>query len=1068
MGLYRDDEGLVFEADDKFGQSMGYEPVSPAEEADIHAKRGLAQRADEEGSGIASTVNAGASRLLSGATMGLSDVALGATLPDEYRKRLVSDVNAHPYLSTAAELAGNLGSALAEPGSLLSHTPTGYLAGLASHEIESGLAQGGVAGVSKALGVMGTEGALQSGGQYIGHAALEDADTTAEGLAGALGTGFLFGAGGGGAALGVSHGAMAARKMFARTMGDTDAKVAESAWTIAREEALQADATTAQAAQAKLDELRQMKADALRGRNETRAATRDEQVRAQRVGPETVPEAAPAPAEGPEPLIDVSAQPPGMPTSVFRRPDALDPAAAREFDASLPRAEEPPLASDALMAKPISGQVTSVKAPTTKKIPRPEGLSAVQSDLEAQLAGTKAKLDSGESLADVGAQAERPIKASKGNESDSIEKWLAEARDHSSAKKTADLEALREMGMRRGSNDTLAEMRAARTEELLGKPIANTESDLIAALDEFEQARKGFLDMATHDFSITLPAKRGVPGDFLKGQKIEGALSNEGSLASGDVARLREPPTGAGHRRTMDAVDTAHEEALMHARETNDPRAAGQALQEADRLEQILLHLSAGGKTHVPTGDFASDIGQKAKIIDRYEKASAKIADVAGDAAHPVSAAKAKAYAQANDEAVRKATDRSARAVDDNETFGPSVMTSKDRVLDAKERQNEATKHYDNVSADMIDAQDAASKAKAQYSAAERAKKGALRVDAKAARTTGRGADMAAKALGVNELLDLPGMPKVHNLPVVGPLLSAYLKYRTLKGALGRSMGVVTATADSRVAALASRTRDRIARAVDRSLGALEAGGKYATRMVPPVAGALAARLYDDGLPSPKPNAPIGELAAARIRELAAYVHTPNAIENDVRKQLRGVIDPDVITAAEKQRRVAMEYLLANAPKAPEQGMLQTVKWQPSPAESMSLDRRWAAINDPAAVYEHLAAANRMLSLEAADALLNVYPQLFAQAQQRVVEKIGEAHDAKSIPYRTRLQMSLLYKLPLDAALSPDNLKISQSVYDRKPMVPPGAPPAPPTPSIAGGTNLTALFQTPADRRALR
>jgi hypothetical protein len=107
-----------------------------------------------------------------------------------------------------------------------------------------------------------------------------------------------------------------------------------------------------------------------------------------------------------------------------------------------------------------------------------------------------------------------------------------------------------------------------------------------------------------------------------------------------------------------------------------------------------------------------------------------------------------------------------------------------------------------------------------------------------------------------------------------------------------------------------------------------------------------------------------------------------------------------------------------------------------------------------------------MLSLEAAEALRAVYPQLFAQAQQRVMERLAES--PKSIPYRQRVQMSLLYKLPFDAALDPDNLKITQSVYERKMAAPPPGAPVPPTPSVAGDTNLTALFQTAADRRAMR
>jgi hypothetical protein len=114
-----------------------------------------------------------------------------------------------------------------------------------------------------------------------------------------------------------------------------------------------------------------------------------------------------------------------------------------------------------------------------------------------------------------------------------------------------------------------------------------------------------------------------------------------------------------------------------------------------------------------------------------------------------------------------------------------------------------------------------------------------------------------------------------------------------------------------------------------------------------------------------------------------------------------------------------------------------------------------------------------MITLEAGEALRTVYPQLFSQAQQRVIQHIAELK--ASVPYRTRLQLSLQYQLPLDSALEAGNLKITQSVYERKPSSPaydpamaPAAAPPTATPSIAAGTDLTTIYQTTADRNALR
>jgi hypothetical protein len=1125
---------------------MGYSPVVAAEEQDIYAQRGLAERGDERG--IVGDINAAATGLASGLTLGGSDVLLGEILPDAERERLMSELEAHPYLRAGGEFAGAIAGGLAVPGSGLARTPAGYLGAMASREVEAGLARGGVAGVGKALGAMGAEGALQSAGQYIGHASLADTEVAAEGLAGALGTGFAFGSVGGGAALGVSKGAMAARKLYSRAMGTVDAKAAESTWSLASQEALDADIATAQTAQARLDELRAAKAEAMRYRNEARATAR-ERVPA-KAGPDgetAVSQTSSAEAfVGPEPLADVGAQPRGMPTSVFKRPEAIEfnPAAAADFDARIPTLDEgptpladvgaqPPGAQTAVFKRPDGVAEAPAAAPSAQKMtwrefnkanmsrlmksegghgpamkkmaeewkayqsapaptPAPKG---DKTELEKALEATKERVDLGDALADMTPKPREGRKlgpeTTTARDVKAIEEMLGadgaslEMRERlqrllggqpaaipkidpesiaKAIKHQQDLHKVPDFGEAYAfpKKAPFGRLRHQLTKELLGDgQLAKLETDLIDALDEFEAARKDFLDLATENFSFTMPGKRTVPSDFLEkdaGRAISG--TDVAKIRAEGKAKAAADVTGVGKRKALEILDNAHEEALLRARESADPREAGQALYDAEELEKLLERISLGPETKGAPRDFLDEVDRGAKVINRYEAASAKLAEVTGDGAHPISVEKSKAYAKANDEAVRKATERSTRAIEDMDEFGPVHKTPKQRLI-------EADKAVADLGVDVEQAGHTLSKANAKAKAGEKAKKAALRADAKAARAGSAVSKPGApEALGAVEILGLPGMPSVSDLPVVGPLLGAWLKYRTLKAALGRKMGRVPATADNRVAALASRTRDRIARAVDRSVGAMSRGGKYATRLLPPAAGILANRIYDDGEPSPKKGAPITELTAARVRELAAYVHTPGAIERDVRRELRDVVDPDIIAAAEKHRRAAMEYLLANAPKGPEQGLINTVKWQPSPAQAMSFARRVEAVSDPASVYERLAQQQAMLSLEAAEALRAVYPQLFAQAQQRVMERLAES--PKSIPYRQRVQMSLLYKLPFDAALDPDNLKITQSVYERKMAAPPPGAPVPPTPSVAGDTNLTALFQTAADRRAMR
>jgi hypothetical protein len=117
--------------------------------------------------------------------------------------------------------------------------------------------------------------------------------------------------------------------------------------------------------------------------------------------------------------------------------------------------------------------------------------------------------------------------------------------------------------------------------------------------------------------------------------------------------------------------------------------------------------------------------------------------------------------------------ERTTRAVDDAEMHGPTYKTPKERVTYAKERQLDAQRNLDDVSAKHAETQDALGKANKQVKVSEKAKKEALRLDAKTGAAAGKAG--MAEGLGVLEILDLPGMPKVSDLPVVGPLLGAWL-----------------------------------------------------------------------------------------------------------------------------------------------------------------------------------------------------------------------------------------------------------------------------------------------------
>lgn len=587
------------------------------------------------------------------------------------------------------------------------------------------------------------------------------------------------------------------------------------------------------------------------------------------------------------------------------------------------------------------------------------------------------------------------------------------------------------------------------TAESLGDDIAKQEADLAEALKEFESARENFLDSIAKDAAAkiapTIPTRGGfdqglaVPLDFAPNAPREPSVVRPGA---NDATRAGSP----GGRRAVEL------EAKLEA------ATARGATDEADALEEQLAKLDPE--------DVVADVGRAADAITRYEKASAKLTEALGDLAHPSSIAAADAITKAESDALRKYTDRSARAMEDAETFGPwqeygpREIPTKERLAYAKSDKANARAEYAKVAAQEAEAKAAYDKANAQQKLRLKESKAVAKA-AQPEAPKGKFAK-AADAGSVLEILDVPGLPKPSDLPVVGPLLGAYLKFRGVKAAMSRFSGRVPATAENKMAAMAAHTKDRIAKAIDKSLNVAEKAGKAGLK-TGSLAGVLSSRLYDDGEPDAEKDAPLNELVAVRARELTAYVNTPGAIERDVRKQLAGVTDPDLIAAVEKWRRNAMQYLLENAPKIPPQSPLVKQKVVPSPAVAVDFARRYEAVNDPASIYERIENEQAMITLQAAETLRRVYPQLFALSQMRLMEQAQKI--TASVPHRQRVNMSLLYDIPLDSSMDPDNMKILQQSFVRKPAPQPAAQGATPTPSVAAPVDLTALYQTTADRQ---
>lgn len=325
-------------------------------------------------------------------------------------------------------------------------------------------------------------------------------------------------------------------------------------------------------------------------------------------------------------------------------------------------------------------------------------------------------------------------------------------------------------------------------------------------------------------------------------------------------------------------------------------------------------------------------------------------------------------------------------------------------------------------------------------------------------------ANEALQAVGIHTPFD------VKNIPVIGPIASAYLKLRAALTVAKKAGFRVPLVGDAAVAAGSSRARDRVAESVEKMLaGGAKAVGRANTaagRMgavatLPRAAEALRARLYDDGQKRPAPKSDVDALRA-RLAELDAATANPAGVAATVRANLRGVQSAGVVDAVAAVAQRKLSYLAKHAPTPPIAAPLSRAQWRPAPAEIDRFARRVRAANDPIGVLDDV--SRGVVTAEAVDTLREVYPRLYEEARAHLLLKAPDVREA--LPHQLVVRMSALFDVPLISSMEPAQIAAIQAISPT--MAPaPNAPAAPAmTPAPGGAPNVSDMFMTGADRRA--
>jgi GNAT superfamily N-acetyltransferase len=579
---------------------------------------------------------------------------------------------------------------------------------------------------------------------------------------------------------------------------------------------------------------------------------------------------------------------------------------------------------------------------------------------------------------------------------------------------------------------------------------------------DVDQAGHYFVADGNHRlFAAAIEGDRPVLARFRPVQADVGSMDRIGVDLERAIGKPSDSLTGL-LRGTKDQLDSG-----IPFRDIRPPEDLGAKILEFGEPQVTkALGKRPGGGT-----DIGPDIARAAKVITEHESSLAQLADVLGPAAPPTAVSRAQAFRQAlnaQSEAYAGSAAKAAQGIDAKvapaATVGalpaPAVRTTfgGETVVDdqiSKALQKE-TMRRPPAAGDATVVDNGITKALRAH-------------DMKAGRTASPTADAPAgsgvlgKVADVGtalEVLQAMGVhvPDISSIPVIGPVLSLYLKARAVLGILGRKGGSVGRSTESIVAAKSAGLRNRIVTATGGALEVAARGARRAAEVPKAPLAILGMSLFPGGENSKSKDPRV--LYEARMNDLAR-AQQPGAVAQAVADRVQ-TSDPDLQDAITAQVERGIQFIASKAPKqAVLPGMLPgDGTWKPSKSSLATWSRYINAVNDPASVLEDLARGH--LSIEGAEVLRTVYPKLFAEAQKALLEAAPKMQ--KTLPSSRRIAISIMYQVPVDPSMYPSHLQFLQAQA-------PGAQPAQPQapqggPAITGPLQTGAQTMTALDRRA--
>lgn len=171
-----------------------------------------------------------------------------------------------------------------------------------------------------------------------------------------------------------------------------------------------------------------------------------------------------------------------------------------------------------------------------------------------------------------------------------------------------------------------------------------------------------------------------------------------------------------------------------------------------------------------------------------------------------------------------------------------------------------------------------------------------------------------------------------------------------------------------------------------------------------------------------------GEKDYAKIfSQLEQMATNPQALMAAVNTGELNAIAPGVAGALATTAAKAVNYLYSVAPKNPHKNPIPAMelKWSPSDLELARWGRHVSAVQDPTRVLRDVEQGT--LTWEQVDTLRNVYPEMLAQLQTRMMERMADYKKTLTMPQRTMI--SRLFGAPVAGVGDAKGMSLIQDMH---------------------------------------